>query len=64
MLNRLENAMKNGEKITGADASFYMHELVLISTLSDGGLVRLIDGIEQNKSQKRKIQFRLCKSLS
>ncbi len=27
MIRRLENAMKNGEKITGADASFYMHEL-------------------------------------
>ncbi|WP_242974146.1 hypothetical protein [Clostridium cagae] len=27
MINRLENAMKNSEKITRADASFYMHEL-------------------------------------
>ena len=41
-----------------------LRDKLLISTLSDGGLVRLIDGIEQNKSQKRKIQFRLCKSLS
>ncbi len=27
MINRLEKAMKNGEKIKSADASFYMHEL-------------------------------------
>lgn len=37
MINRLEQAMKNGEKITGADASFYMHELKE-NTLMNGGM--------------------------
>ena len=27
MLERLENAMKNGQKISGADAIFYTHEI-------------------------------------
>jgi len=35
MINRLENAMKNGEKITGADASFYMHELAESHMMKD-----------------------------
>ena len=35
MINRLENAMKNGEKIKGADASFYMHELAESHMMKD-----------------------------
>jgi hypothetical protein len=27
MIGRLRGALQNGERITGADASFYMHEL-------------------------------------
>ncbi len=37
MLNRLENALQNGQSITGADASFYLHELKEAS-LMQGGL--------------------------
>ncbi|WP_252251031.1 hypothetical protein [Clostridium sp. ZBS13] len=35
MINRLENAMKNSEKITRADASFYMHELAESHMMKD-----------------------------
>ena len=35
MINRLENAMKNGEKITDADSSFYMHELSESTMMKD-----------------------------
>ena len=35
MISRLEDAMKNGEKITGADASFYMHELAESHMMKD-----------------------------
>jgi hypothetical protein len=34
MINRLETALKNGTSITGADASFYLHEL------KESGLMR------------------------
>jgi hypothetical protein len=27
MINRIETALNNGKKLTGADASYYMHEL-------------------------------------
>ena len=37
MLKRIETAMNNGEKLTGADASYYMHELKE-STLMSGGM--------------------------
>jgi hypothetical protein len=36
MINRLENALKNGERITGADASFYLHELKEASLMKNG----------------------------
>jgi hypothetical protein len=37
MINRIESALKNGEKLTGADASFYMHE-IKERTLMNGGM--------------------------
>lgn len=37
MINRIETALNNGEKLTGADASYYMHELKE-STLMGTGL--------------------------
>ena len=37
MIARLEQALVNGEKIVGADASFYMHELAE-TNLMNGGL--------------------------
>jgi hypothetical protein len=36
MINRIETALKNGEKITGADASYYMHELKESTLMSKG----------------------------
>ena len=33
MIERLQTAMNNGEKITGADASFYMHEIAEASMM-------------------------------
>ena len=36
MINRIEAALKNGEKITGADASYYMHELKESTLMSKG----------------------------
>ena len=36
MISRIENALNKGEKITGADASYYMHELKESSLMSTG----------------------------
>ena len=36
MIERIENALKNGEKLSGADASFYMHEIKESSLMSQG----------------------------
>lgn len=36
MVKRLENALKNGEKITGADAVYYLHELKEASLVNSG----------------------------
>ncbi|WP_082435806.1 RHS repeat-associated core domain-containing protein [Desnuesiella massiliensis] len=36
MINRLETAMAKGNKITGADASFYMHELAESTLMKNG----------------------------
>lgn len=36
MLSRIENAMKSGQKITGADASFYMHEAAEATMMKNG----------------------------
>ena len=38
MIERIEKAMKNGEKISQADASFYMHELKESTLMSKGML--------------------------
>ena len=38
MINRLENALLNGHSITGADASFYLHELKEASLMQSGML--------------------------
>jgi hypothetical protein len=35
MINRIESALKNGENITGADASFYLHELKEASLMNE-----------------------------
>lgn len=35
MLNRIEKALANGEKLTGADASFYMYELAGSTIMKD-----------------------------
>lgn len=35
MLKRIENALANGEKLTGADAYFYMHELAELTIMKD-----------------------------
>ena len=54
------------EKLFGIYADFFevMSDVVLINTLSAGVLVTLFDGIEQIKSRRRKLQFRLGNSLS
>jgi len=39
MINRLQNALNSGQSITGADASFYLHELKEIE-LMQGGMVQ------------------------
>lgn len=36
MIKRLETAMKNGDKITGADSSFYMHEISENTMMKNG----------------------------
>ena len=36
MIKRIENALKNGESISGADASFYMHELKESALMQSG----------------------------
>ena len=36
MINRLETALESGTPITGADASFYLHELKEASLMSSG----------------------------
>ena len=36
MISRLETALANGEAISGADASFYMHELAESTMMSNG----------------------------
>jgi RHS repeat-associated protein len=36
MIERLENALKNGTKVAGADASFYMHEAAEYTLMSKG----------------------------
>jgi len=36
MIERIEKAMMNGEKLTGADASYYMHELKESTLMSQG----------------------------
>lgn len=36
MINRIESALKNGKPITGADASFYMHEAAEATMMQKG----------------------------
>lgn len=36
MINRLQDALANGRLISGADASFYMHELYEATLMSRG----------------------------
>lgn len=36
MIQRLENALANGQKLEGADASFYLHELKEADLIADG----------------------------
>lgn len=36
MISRLESALANGEKLEGADASFYLHELKESELMADG----------------------------
>jgi hypothetical protein len=36
MINRIENALRNGQPITGADASFYMHEIAESTMMQNG----------------------------
>jgi hypothetical protein len=36
MINRIESALKNGQPITGADASFYMHEVAEATMMQKG----------------------------
>ncbi len=36
MINRIESALKNGQPITGADASFYMHEAAEATMMQKG----------------------------
>lgn len=36
MIDRIENALKNGNAITGADASFYMHEAAEATMMQKG----------------------------
>ena len=49
MLNRLENALSSGQKITGADAVFYTHEL------KEAQLVA--SGIEQTVAHEAALQY-------
>ena len=41
MINRLDSALKNGEKIKSADASFYMHEISESHMMKD--LIKTMD---------------------
>jgi len=41
MINRLQNALNSGQSITGADASFYLHELKEIE-LMQGGMIQTV----------------------
>ena len=36
MLSRLQNALKNGSSLIGADASFYMHEMAEAHMMTKG----------------------------
>ncbi|WP_201798252.1 hypothetical protein, partial [Lachnotalea glycerini] len=49
MIKRLENALANGEKISGADASFYMHEITETTLMNQGMTYDVAHGLALEK---------------